>query len=65
MISRQDPERREVVEARVSEFGRQFRAGEISLHVFRAHLHGLGLRGHLITHQVSLWWPDTTKSRNR
>jgi len=55
-MNREDPERREIVEARVAEAGRQFREREISLHVFRAKLHALGLRGHLITEQVHAWW---------
>jgi len=63
-VNREDPETREIKEARLTEFRRQFSAREISLHLFRARLHMLGLRGQAIQNEVFANWPPAVKKRS-
>jgi len=62
-VNREDPETPAIKEARLAEFRRQFTTREISLHLFRARLHMLGLRGQAIQNEVFANWPSPQKGR--
>lgn len=58
-MDRRDPEFHEIWKARYAEACRQFKESEMTIHVYRATLHGLGFRGQAIESEINLHWPTS------